>query len=86
LEDLPPLTPIGIVHSSEDKRAARHIGIVFQVVFSDPANIAAFDKKTIRERPNRYVTTSWMERKELSRTLDSQRDWSRAISSFLVEA
>ena len=86
LEDLPRLEPIGIVHSSEDKRAARHIGIVFQVVFSDPANIAAFDNKTIRERPNRYVRTSWMERKELSRTLNSQRDWSRAISNFLVEA
>jgi predicted NUDIX family phosphoesterase len=85
LEDLPPLEPIGIVHSSEDKRAARHIGIVFQVIFSDPANIAAFDNKTIRERPNRYVRTSWMERKELSRNLDSQRDWSRAISNFLVE-
>ncbi|MFZ0887098.1 MAG: NUDIX domain-containing protein [Candidatus Binataceae bacterium] len=86
LEDLPPLEPIGVVHSSEDKRAARHIGIVFQVVFSDPANIAAFDNKTIRERPNRHVRTSWMERKELSSTLDSQRDWSRAISNFLVEA
>lgn len=86
LEDLPRLEPIGIVHSAEDKRAARHIGIVFQVVFSDPANIAAFDNKTIRERPNRYVRTSWTERKELSRTLDSQRDWSRAISNFLVEA
>ncbi len=86
LEDLPRLVPIGIVHSSEDERAARHIGIVFEVTFSDPANIAAFDNKTIRERPNRYVKTSWMERKELSRNLDSQRDWSRAISSFLVEA
>jgi predicted NUDIX family phosphoesterase/thymidylate kinase len=86
LEDLPRLVPIGIVHSSEDERAARHIGIVFEVAFSDPANIAAFDNKTIRERPNRYVKTSWMERKELSRDLDSQRDWSRAISSFLVEA
>lgn len=86
LEDLPRLDPVGIVHSSEDQRAARHIGIVFQVVFSDPANIAAFDNKTIRERPNRYVRTSWMERKDLSRTLDSQRDWSRAISNFLVEA
>jgi predicted NUDIX family phosphoesterase len=86
LEDLPRLVPIGVVHSSEDERAARHIGIVFEVAFSDPANIAAFDNKTIRERPNRYVKTSWMERKELSRDLDSQRDWSRAISSFLVEA
>jgi len=86
LEDLPRLEPIGVVHSSEDERAARHIGIVFQVIFSDPANIAAFDNKTIRERPDRYVTTSWMERKDLSRTLDSQRDWSKAISSFLVEA
>jgi predicted NUDIX family phosphoesterase/thymidylate kinase len=86
LEDLPPLKPIGIVHSSEDKRAARHIGIVFEAVFRDPANIAAFDNKTIRERPNRYVTTSWMERKELSRTLHTQRDWSRAISNYLVEA
>jgi predicted NUDIX family phosphoesterase/thymidylate kinase len=86
LEDLPPLAPIGIVHSSEDKRAARHIGIVFQAIFSDPANIAAFDNKIIRERPNRYVTTGWMERRELFRTLDSQRDWSRAISNFLAEA
>jgi predicted NUDIX family phosphoesterase/thymidylate kinase len=86
LEDLPRLQPIGIVHSSEDKRAARHIGIVFEVVFSDPANIAAFDNKTIRERPDRYVKTSWMERKELSRNLASQRDWSKAISSFLVQA
>jgi predicted NUDIX family phosphoesterase len=86
LEDLPQLKPLGIVHSSEDPRAGRHIGIVFQVVFSDPANIAAFDNKTIRERPNRYVKTSWTERKELSRNLDSQRDWSKAISSFLVQA
>src|SRR5260370_36090094 len=86
LEDLPQLEPIGIVHSSEDKRAARHIGIVFEAVFSDPANIAAFDNKTIRERPDRYVKTSWMERKELSRNLNSPRDWSRAISSFLVQA
>lgn len=86
LEDLPQLKPIGIVHSSEDHRAARHIGIVFQVVFSDPANIAAFDNKTIRERPNRYVRTSWTKRNDLSRNLDSQRDWSRAISSFLVQA
>jgi len=86
LEDLPRLEPIGIVHTSTNERAARHIGIVFQVIFSDPANIAAFDNKTIRERPNRYVTTSWMERKDLSRTLDSQKPWSRAISNFLVEA
>jgi predicted NUDIX family phosphoesterase len=86
LEDLPELKPIGIVHSSEDPRAARHIGIVFQVVFSDPANIAAFDNKTIRERPNRYVRTSWTKRNELSRNPDSQRDWSKAISSFLVQA
>jgi predicted NUDIX family phosphoesterase/thymidylate kinase len=86
LEDLPQLKPIGIVHSSEDQRAARHIGIVFQAVFSDPANIAAFDNKTIRERPDRYVKTSWMERKDLSRNLNSQRDWSKAISTFLAEA
>jgi predicted NUDIX family phosphoesterase len=86
LEDLPQLRPLGIVHSSEDPRAGRHIGIVFQVVFSDPANIAAFDNKTIRERPNRYVRTGWTERKELSRNLNSQRDWSKAISRFLVQA
>ncbi len=86
LEDLPQLQPIGIVYSSEDKRAARHIGIVFQAAFSDLANIAAFDNKTIRERPNRYVRTNWMEKKELCRTLDSQRDWSKAISNFLVQA
>jgi predicted NUDIX family phosphoesterase/thymidylate kinase len=86
LEDLPNLEPVGIVHSSEDDRAARHIGIVFQVTFSDPANIAAFDNKTIRERPDRFVKTSWIERADLSRNLDSQRDWSRAISSFLVQA
>jgi len=85
LEDLPRLEPVGIVHSSEDKRAASHIGIVFQVVFSDPANIAAFENKTIRERPNRYVRTSWMDKKDLSRTLESQRDWSRAISNYLVD-
>ncbi len=86
LEDLPHLEPIGIVHSTENERAARHIGIVFQIVFSGSANIAAFDNKTIRERPNRRVRTRWMEKKELSSTLKTQRDWSRAISNFLVEA
>lgn len=86
LEDLPHLHPIGIVHSSEDKRAARHVGIVFQVSFAGPANVAAFENKTIRERPDRYVKTSWIERADLSRNLSSQRDWSRAISSFLIEA
>jgi predicted NUDIX family phosphoesterase len=86
LEDLPRPVPVGIVHSSENDRAARHIGIVFEVAFSGPANIAAFDNKTIRERPDRYVRTTWMEREALSQNLDSQRDWSRAISSFLVQA
>ena len=86
LEDIPRLKPIGIVHSSEDKRAQRHIGIVFQAVFSDPANVAAFENKTIRERPNRYVKTSWREKTELSRSLNSQRDWSKAISCFLADA
>jgi len=86
LEDLPTPRPIGIVHSKEDERAARHLGIVFEAAFTDPANVAAFDNKTIRERPNRYVTTSWMEKRDLSDNLDSQRDWSRAISNFLVRA
>jgi predicted NUDIX family phosphoesterase len=86
LEDIPSLEPIGVVHSSEDKRAQRHIGIVFQAVFSDPANIAAFENKTIRERPNRYVKTSWREKADLSRSVNSQKDWSKAISNFLAEA
>jgi predicted NUDIX family phosphoesterase len=86
LEDIPSLEPIGIVHSSEDERAQRHVGIVFQAVFSDPANIAAFANKTIRERPNRYVKTSWREKAELSRSLNSQKDWSKARSNFLAEA
>jgi predicted NUDIX family phosphoesterase/thymidylate kinase len=86
LEDLPDFKPLGIVHSSEDPRAARHVGVVFQVIFSDSVTAVALENKTIRERPDRYVKTSWMEKRDLSRTLLEQRDWSRAISSYLVQA
>jgi predicted NUDIX family phosphoesterase/thymidylate kinase len=86
LEDLPNFKPLGIVHSSEDPRAARHLGIVFQIIFSDSVVAVALENKTIRERPDRYVRTSWMEKRDLSRTLEEQRDWSRAISSYLLQA
>jgi predicted NUDIX family phosphoesterase len=58
LEDIPTPTPIGIVHTSEDARAARHLGVVFQSKFEDSFTAEALQNRTIRERPNRYVRTS----------------------------
>jgi predicted NUDIX family phosphoesterase len=84
LEELPKPQEVGIVHSTEDPRAARHLGIVFQVKFSDSSTASMLQHRTIRERPNRYVRTAWTSKAELSRTLTKQRDWSRAISDFIV--
>ncbi|MGH7814811.1 MAG: hypothetical protein ACREQI_12505 [Candidatus Binataceae bacterium] len=85
LEDLPEPKLIGIVHTSEDARAARHLGVVFQAKFLEPSTVAVLQNKTIRERPNRYVRTKWMNKADLSRTMKEQKDWSRAISNFLIE-
>ncbi len=84
LEDLPEPRLIGLVHTSEDDRAARHLGVVFQSKFDDQSIVDTLQDRTIRERPNRYVRTRWMDKNGLSDTMSTQKDWARAISKFLV--
>lgn len=83
LADLPSPHPMGLVHTAEDARAARHLGIVFEVRLHDRATAATLAGKKIRERPDKHVMTSWMTINDLLRETGSQKDWSRAINEFL---
>ena len=83
LAEIPDQKPLGLVHTSEDARAARHLGVVFQVEITNANTAEALHKKTIVERPEKHVRTEWMTVPDLRRRRDKQREWSVAISDFL---
>ena len=83
IAQLPTPEPLGLVHTAENARAARHLGIVFRVHLDDPATAEALDNKIIREPPNKSVRTTWMDRDQLSAQTQNQKDWSRAINQHL---
>jgi predicted NUDIX family phosphoesterase len=84
IAELPAPRPLGLVHTSEDPRAARHLGVVFQVELDDPATAATLENKTIKERPNKHVRTAWKSTRELGEEPGRQKDWSKSISEFLA--
>jgi predicted NUDIX family phosphoesterase len=83
IAQLPKPEPLGLVHTAENARAARHLGVVFKVHLDDPATAEALDNKIIREPPNKSVRTAWMDREQLSARTQTQKDWSRAINRHL---
>lgn len=84
LVNLSHLQPIGLVHGTEDARAARHLGIVFQGELSDEKVAASLSDKVIKERPDRYVRTKWMYADQLRDLAAAQKDWSKAITARLL--
>lgn len=74
---------IGLVHTREDARAARHLGVVFRTHLQDAYTAAMLDQKVIRERPNKRVETSWKTAAELSKATH-QKDWSLIIGRYLA--
>lgn len=85
LAEIPEPRPIGLVHTSEDDRAARHLGVVFQVEMPGGEIVEALHNKTIAERPEKRVRTQWMNVEELSHARDQQREWSAAICDYLAQ-
>lgn len=77
-----PLTELGLVHTAETERAARHLGVAFLVHLEDAATAQTLDGRTLRERPTKHVKTSWVSPDDLL-TTPKQKDWSLAIGHFL---
>jgi predicted NUDIX family phosphoesterase len=85
LAQIPEPGIVGLVHTSEDARAARHLGVVFHLRLEDASVAAALDGKTIHERPNKHVTTAWMRVGQLLAKGSPQKEWSLAINEYLPQ-
>ena len=57
LAEIPDQKPLGLVHTSEDARAARHLDVVFQVEITNANTAEALHKKTIVERGSWRIPT-----------------------------
>lgn len=78
-----PPAELGIVHTQETPRAARHLGVVFQIRIVDTYTAKMVGWKTLHERPGKHVQTAWMTCEELQVAPD-QKDWSLMIGHYLA--
>ena len=78
------VTPLGLVRTLEDKRAARHLGVVYHIELSDSNVALAMDQEEFREPKGRSVSGSLMTLKDISKYRKSMRNWSKYIFDYLV--
>lgn len=73
------IVPLGIVRTSEDERASRHIGIVYQANLSSPNVALALHQKEFRETRGRSMSGRLVDISKLNEFRGDMGDWSRFI-------
>lgn len=73
------LIPIGLVRTSEDERASRHIGVVYKAILSTPQVALALDQKEFRETRGKSQSGKLVDVKKLSDFYKEMGDWSKFI-------
>ncbi|MEO8603486.1 MAG: hypothetical protein ABI629_12995 [bacterium] len=74
---------VGIVHTTETARAARHLGVVFITQIDDPYTARMVQWQKIRERPGKHVWTEWMSCEQMA-AQPKQKEWSQVIGRHLI--
>lgn len=75
---------VGIVHTTETSRAARHLGVVFMTHLEDPYTARMVQWQKIKERPGRHVWTEWMTCEQMAAAEPRQKEWSQLIGRYLA--
>jgi predicted NUDIX family phosphoesterase len=70
---------LGLVRTSEDERAARHIGIVYRADLSSPHVALALHQKEFRETKGKSMSGRLVPSERLVEIYDEMGDWSRYI-------
>jgi predicted NUDIX family phosphoesterase len=70
---------LGLVRTSEDERAARHIGIVYRADLSSPHVALALHQKEFRETKGKSMSGRLVPSERLVEIYDEMGDWSQYI-------
>ena len=73
------ITPLGLVRTSENERASRHIGIVYRADLSSPHVALALHQKEFRETRGKSMSGRLVPTDRLLEIYDEMGDWSKYI-------
>ena len=71
--------PVGLVRSSENERAARHIGIVYQITLSTEDVGLGLNQKEFRETRGRSMSGRLVPISKIGELYEDMGDWSQSI-------
>jgi predicted NUDIX family phosphoesterase len=73
------LSPLGLVRTSEDDRASRHIGVVYRAELSSPYVALALHQKEFRETRGKSMSGRLVPTDRLLEIYDDMGDWSKYL-------
>ena len=80
--DLDP-TPIGLIRTSEDARASRHIAVLYQLTLKNEDIALALNQKEFRSTRGSSMSGKLIEITEIGEIYDEMGDWSKFIVEYL---
>ena len=80
--DLDP-TPIGLIRTSEDARASRHIAVLYELKLKNEDIALALNQKEFRSTRGSSMSGKLMEIREIGDIYDEMGDWSKFIVDYL---
>lgn len=73
------ISPLGLVRTSEDERASRHIGVAYKAELSSPHVALALHQKEFRETRGKSMSGRLVPTDRLLEIYDDMGDWSKYI-------
>lgn len=73
------IEPMGLVRTNENKRAARHLGVVHNIILDSPEVALALDQKEFKEARGRSLSGQLVSLDDADRVYKKMGDWSKDI-------